>query len=537
MLLNKFPDFKQPGFHDVPECSIHSAFWTQPELHCIVAGFFSLDRVLIPYPIPMVQLPASLWKIALDGASDEIYLVDRHGVIHYANNAAVTAMGLNETQLAGQPIAGLQANLTPIEWAPLWTDLVRAGFLRLEILRQGPNGNDYFAEWRITLVRHEVGMFALIMTSSLSKRPNVETADNRKTMVANAINQVLQDVINPQTDNEIGELWLKMAEEMTGSKYGFVGEINEEGKYDALALSDPGWDACRIPGTNKTRLIMNMVFRGFWGLPVTTGESIIVNEPDQHPLSVGKPEGHPPLTAFLGVPMKHHGKVVGMFALANKEGGYDEEDVKSIELLSMSFVEALLRRRMMVREKDLHEARDASLKDPMTGLYNRRFFDQFQRNLGLEKKIAVLACDVDHFKATNDTYGHAVGDIVLKEVAGIMVKCVRESDYVVRFGGEEFVVLLQGSTDEVAQLTAERIRQMLAGHVFRTESDEFSKTISIGIAVFPDDADSLAGCLNLADMALYQAKEEGRDRVVRYVAQGQARCPVDSIPDEYQPAS
>ncbi len=481
----------------------------------------TLDHDLTSNPTPMVQLPASLWKSALDGANDEIYLVDQHGFIHYANNAAVTSMGFNETQLVGQQIANLKANAAPMDWTPLWADLVRVGFVRLEAQRRGADGNDYLAEWRITLVQHEIGTFALIMASSLLKRPNVETADNRKTMVANAINQVLQDTINPQTDNEIGELWLKMAEDMTGSKYGFVGEINEEGKYDALALSDPGWDACRIPGTNKTRLIMNMVFRGFWGMPVTTGESIIVNAPDQHPQSVGRPEGHPPLTAFLGVPMKHNGKVIGMFALANKEGGYDEEDVKCIELLSLSFVEALLRRRMMVREQDLHEARDASLKDPMTGLYNRRFFDEFQRNLSFEKKTAVLACDVDHFKATNDTYGHAVGDMVLKEVAAIMMKCVRESDYVIRIGGEEFAILIQEPSDEVAQITAERIRQMLAGHVFHTASGEFSKTVSIGIAVFPDDADSLAGCLELADKALYQAKEGGRDRVVRYVAQNQ----------------
>ncbi|MFI3118946.1 MAG: diguanylate cyclase [Methylococcaceae bacterium] len=469
----------------------------------------------------MVQLPASLWKSALDGANDEIYLVDANGFIHYANNAAAASVGVDETQLVGRHIAELNANATAPDWPPLWADLVRVGFLRLEAQHQGGDGNGYLAEWRITLVRHEIGMFALIMASSLSKRPNVETADNRKTLVANAINQVLQDTINPQTDNEIGELWLKMAEDMTGSKYGFVGEINEEGKYDALALSDPGWDACRIPGTNKTKLIMNMVFRGFWGMPVTTGESIIVNAPDQHPQSVGRPEGHPPLTAFLGVPMKHNGKVVGMFALANKEGGYDEEDVKCIELLSLSFVEALLRRRMMVREQDFHEARDASLKDPLTGLYNRRFFDQFQRNLGLGKKIAVLACDVDYFKATNDTYGHAVGDSVLKEVAAIMVQCVRESDYVIRIGGEEFTILIQESSNEVAQITAERIRQMLAGHVLRAAAEEFRKTISIGIAMFPDDADSLSGCLELADKALYQAKEEGRNRVMRYVAQNQ----------------
>lgn len=467
----------------------------------------------------MFQLPASLWTSALDGANDEVYLVDQYGSIHYANNAATTAMGFNGMRLTGRQINNLEANATPMEWPALWDDLVRVGFLRLEIQRRGANGNDYSSEWRINLVRHEVGMFALIMASSLSRRPNVETADNRKTLVANAINHVLQDTINPQTDNEIGELWLKMAEDITSSKYGFVGEVNEEGKYDALALSDPGWDACRIPGTNKTRLIMNMVFRGFWGLPVTTGEPIIVNDPDRHPLSVGKPEGHPPLTAFLGVPMKHNGKVVGMFALANKEGGYDEDDVKNIELLSMSFVEALVRRRMMVREKELHEARTASLKDPMTGLYNRRFFDEFQRNLGFGKKVAVLACDVDHFKSTNDTYGHSVGDMVLKEVAGILVKCVRESDHVVRFGGEEFVVLLPESSDEVAHITAERIRQMLAEHVFRTASAEFRKTISIGIAVFPEDADSLHGCLDLADKALYLAKEQGRNRVVRYIGQ------------------
>jgi len=73
----------------------------------------------------------------------------------------------------------------------------------------------------------------------------------------------------------------------------------------------------------------------------------------------------------------------------------------------------------------------------------------------------------------------------------------------------------------VARITAERIRQMLARQVFHAASDKFSKTVSIGIAMFPDDADSLAGCLDLADKALYQAKEGGRDRVVRYVAQNQ----------------
>jgi len=80
----------------------------------------------------MVQLPASLWKSALDGASDEIYLVDQHGFIHYANNAAVTSMGFNETQLVGQQIANLKANAAPVDWTPLWADLVRVGFLRLE---------------------------------------------------------------------------------------------------------------------------------------------------------------------------------------------------------------------------------------------------------------------------------------------------------------------------------------------------------------------------------------------------------------------
>lgn len=464
----------------------------------------------------MVRLPDSFWKSALDSASDEIYLLDSNGLIQYANQAALNAIDLDQSRLSGCSIADLKTDASP--WVSLWDDLLRVGFLRMEVSCKGANGNEYLAEWRISLVRHEIGLFALIMASSLSKRPNVETADNRKTLVANAINQVLQDTINPQTDNEIGELWLKMAEDMTGSRYGFVGEVNEEGKYDALALSDPGWDACRIPGTNKTKLIMNMVFRGFWGLPVTTGESIIVNEPDQHPLSVGRPEGHPPLTAFLGVPMKHNGKVVGMFALANKEGGYDEEDVKCIELLSLSFVEALLRRRMMVREQDLHEARDASIKDPLTGLYNRRFFDDFQRNLSFEKKMAVLACDVDHFKKTNDTYGHALGDEVLKEVSAIMMTCVRESDLVIRLGGEEFAILIQEPVDKVALITAERIRKTLAKHVFRAASAEFSKTISIGIATFPDDADSLSGCLALADTALYQAKQAGRDCVVRYIA-------------------
>ena len=138
---------------------------------------------------------------------------------------------------------------------------------------------------------------------------------------------------------------LSVAEELTGSKFGFIGEVNPAGRFDTIAISNPGWDACKMPDSEATLLTKDMEIRGIDRSVIREGKSRIVNDPASHPDRVGTPEGHPPITSFLGVPLKISDKTIGMIGLANKESGYNTADQKAIEDLSIALLEALNRKR------------------------------------------------------------------------------------------------------------------------------------------------------------------------------------------------
>ncbi len=159
--------------------------------------------------------------------------------------------------------------------------------------------------------------------------------------------------------------------------------------------------------------------------------------------------------------------------------------------------------------------------DALTGLLNRRFLGDSSETLisGILRRdshMGVLMADIDFFKQVNDMYGHEVGDEVLKRVAQTLRDSVRRSDVVIRYGGEEFLILLmddakgESSTREVA----EKIRKAVETATFQIPGGVLKKTISIGVSLFPDDTENFWQCIKYADVALYKAKEAGRNRVV-----------------------
>ena len=188
------------------------------------------------------------------------------------------------------------------------------------------------------------GQFATIF-SDITKRKQVEEQLRRQGGVLEAINKVLLETLTCETEEDVAGTCLAMAEELTSSKFGFIGEVNESERFDTIALSNPGWDACKIPESNAAVIIKNMEMRGIWGSVLKDEQSYIVNDPASHPERVGTPDGHPPITSFLGVPLKHAGRTIGMMGLANKESGYDLTDQQAVETLSVGFVEALMRKR------------------------------------------------------------------------------------------------------------------------------------------------------------------------------------------------
>jgi|GEM_PF-2732599 len=177
--------------------------------------------------------------------------------------------------------------------------------------------------------------------NDITEIKQVEMEAIKKNKVLNAINTIFRENIKCDTEEDLARTCLVAAQEVTGSQFGFIGELNSAGRFDTIALSNPGWDACQVARGEATLLIKDMEVRGLWGRVIQDERSLIVNKPKTHPDRVGLPEGHPPLTSFLGVPLKHGGRTIGMIALANKPDGYEIADQEAVEALVTPIVEAM----------------------------------------------------------------------------------------------------------------------------------------------------------------------------------------------------
>jgi diguanylate cyclase (GGDEF)-like protein len=169
----------------------------------------------------------------------------------------------------------------------------------------------------------------------------------------------------------------------------------------------------------------------------------------------------------------------------------------------------------------MNTLRESSLVDSLTGLYNRRFLQDHSTQiisgvLRRKKQIALLMCDMDYFKQVNDEHGHDVGDTLLKETSRILQGAIRESDVVIRFGGEEFLILLVDVELGEGMVVAEKIRKKVEETSFKIPSGVLKKTLSVGVCEFPNDTDGFWHAIKFADVALYQAKTQGRNRCVRF---------------------
>ncbi|MCZ6525760.1 MAG: GGDEF domain-containing protein [Gammaproteobacteria bacterium] len=162
------------------------------------------------------------------------------------------------------------------------------------------------------------------------------------------------------------------------------------------------------------------------------------------------------------------------------------------------------------------------LEDSLTGLFNRRYFkralkSEMERNVREHRPVGLAVIDIDHFKRINDTWGHDGGDKVLKAVTMIMNRNVRQSDTLIRIGGEEFAVVMPNIRHQAAGDAMERLRADIANSIIPVNSDELRTSVSIGIAVRePNQIIHADELYKQADQALYQAKETGRNKVVLY---------------------
>lgn len=261
---------------------------------------------------------------------------------------------------------------------------------------------------------------------------------------------------------------------------------------------------------------------GIAGRVVSTGHPLLVNdiEKDERVRSANRPRFK--TKSFISVPLVVNGNIFAVLNLSDKEneGTFSEADLRLLTTFSPHFAALIERTASLERATALEEL---SVTDPLTGLYNRRFLErrmeeEISRCLRQDLALTILLLDLDNFKHYNDLCGHLAGDKALKRTARILQHSAREMDIVTRFGGEEFCILLPGTSKKESLLVAERIRHAIEKEPFpREKSLPLGKlTASMGVATFPADGNTPRNLVNAADIALYRAKTEGRNRTVLF---------------------
>lgn len=231
----------------------------------------------------------------------------------------------------------------------------------------------------------------------------------------------------------------------------------------------------------------------------------------------------PNVPSLLVLPLLHQGRVLGTLILgARRRHAFGDTVRPTLEVLASHLAVSLSNARMV------HKLETMATTDGMTGLLNKRAMleaatQKIAAAQRFNRKLSVLVTDIDFFKKVNDTYGHDVGDVVIKGLGEILKRVKRNTDVVARFGGEEFVILCEQTDETGAMHLGERIREELAKAVFQTPNGPLQVTCSVGAAVFPAAGAKWDELFKSADQALYQSKNGGRNRVTMWSPASAAR--------------
>ena len=219
------------------------------------------------------------------------------------------------------------------------------------------------------------------------------------------------------------------------------------------------------------------------------------------------------MESLLVLPLVAREEPIGTLIVAAKApGAFGTSARETLQALANQLAVA------MANARSVRLLEELATTDGLTGCLNKRaLLDQMEQKLmaaqRFGRKLSLIVTDLDHFKAVNDTYGHAAGDRVLKELGEVLRRVKRETDIVARFGGEEFCVLCEETDVRGAQLLAERVREELEKTEVLTELGPLKVTASLGVATFPDHASTAADLFVQGDKALYEAKHRGRNQV------------------------
>jgi diguanylate cyclase (GGDEF)-like protein len=333
---------------------------------------------------------------------------------------------------------------------------------------------------------------------------------SRRAGLLNITRSLLATLTRSRIETDLLQTGIEELAKLLDVKYGAIGLLDEQGNLVHFAHTGMSPEEVRRIGRPPEG-------KGLLGAVIRENAVLRLDDLAADPRSAGFPANHPPMKTLLAVPVSSQGRVYGRVYLCDRLDGapFSKED----EELTMSFAGALslvLDNARKIEELGKSQNLAAALHDVLTGLPNLALL--YERTAQIlshasrsNHQVAVLFCGLDGFRAVNETYGHEAGDHVLKAMAKRFLDSVREEDTVARVGGDEFVFVLPdiGSVVHI-ELVAQKILDAIAAQIALNEHF-VTLSGSIGIAVYPNDGDTTESLVKNADIAMYKAKELGRN--------------------------
>ncbi|HEB64199.1 MAG TPA: diguanylate cyclase [Chloroflexi bacterium] len=289
----------------------------------------------------------------------------------------------------------------------------------------------------------------------------------------------------------------------------------------AVVVLKEGKDTLRVVGEHqwkKNPSMLGMEFSIFGITPYAEVarriEPRLVSDAVAHYPHLPRDERSAYIRSWLGVPLIAHDDVLGVIAVHSTLPNYfTQSNLRLLSAFGSHVSVAISNARLY------EEAQRLAITDPLTQLFNRRYFFQiasleFRRAVRHHTPLSVLMIDIDRFKRVNDTYGHQIGDVALQKVAAACKRSIREIDILARYGGEEFIVLLPDTDADGAMRVAHRLHEAVGAQPLQANGHEILVTVSVGGAMMTEKMTELDILIARADQALYQAKKAGRNRVM-----------------------
>jgi diguanylate cyclase (GGDEF)-like protein len=472
-----------------------------------VAGFFLLWAM---FRLRLADLLPVAREKVIESMGESLIVLDETGRVAAMNPAArelLAGMGAPNIPSPPSKVVGTPASLVFSIWPELASLLSRPSAGRTELVWEEGPASRYFNLHLTALAGRDGAVTGWVaMLYDVTRLKQAENEAVRARNVAETLQEAGLALSSTLDHREMSTMILQLIQRVIPFDAGAFlvaegAELRLAGVQGIAASGNLIGRAYPIEGCQLSNLVAQhrrpLVTEGI------RKEDILIPLPEEFDIH-----------SYLGVPIMFQGHVTGLLALYSREASHFKTgDVRIAELFANQAAIALQNARLF------QQMSTAAVTDTLTGLSNRRHFfgqaeKEFERARRYARPLSLIMLDIDNFKAVNDTHGHLIGDQVLRALAAAVGKTIRATDYICRFGGDEFLILMPESNHTQALAMAERLRQKISMEmVVVTATGSLTLTISLGVASLKDEEETLERLVGRADAAMYEAKAAGRDKV------------------------